>query len=153
MKDGKKHEHHKHNGTATEEKTPDASKLPVQPVDDTTVAARDENGHPKHDHEHHNGTDSHHMKDGEKHGHHKHNGTAEEKTPDASKIPVQPVDDTTVVARGDFKDVINADHYNETELPEHHKFNQTGKAHPQHDHGVKPITADEWKEFPQHQRN
>ena len=97
------------------------------------------------------------MKDDRKHEHYNHNGTAEEKALDASNPSIQRVDDTTVVARGDFKHVIGSDHYNETELPEHHKFNETGKAHPQYDHGVRsgdggqsanPLTLMESGKFP-----
>lgn len=109
-----------------------------------------------------NETDSHPMKDGEKHEHHKHNGTTQEQKPDSSKLPVQPADDTTVFPRGDFKGVIDFDHLNETELPVHHKFNKTGKAHPHYNHGVKlefgdqpskPLSVDGYEQWEQHQRN
>jgi hypothetical protein len=35
-----------------------------------------------------------------------------------------------VKARGDFEKEKQGASYNETELPEHHKFNETGNGHP-----------------------
>jgi hypothetical protein len=38
-----------------------------------------------------------------------------------------------MIARGDFDAEKEGATYNETELPEHHKFNETGHGHPKHD--------------------